>query len=277
MVEVQQPMPVYVADTLATRYPTAAPALRTAVEVAGYPLIELAGTRDVWVRDFMPVAAGDGSSVLFRYYPKYLRPARWRPTITDAAPICAALGVAVRPSNLVVDGGNVVWVGQRVVLTDRVFSDNAGLAEREVRRRLLEELQAEELIIVPTHPQDFTGHVDGMLFPVDEQTVLLSAYSRERPAFREGLHQALQQAGLVWQLLPYNPYSNATYTDAAGEYANALRLGTVVLVPVFGRKEDDQALRCYEQAFPHLTVQGVAAAELARDGGALHCVTWRQP
>lgn len=274
MAEGPHPSPVYVADTLAARYPTTAAALRAAVEAAGHLFIEVAGTRDVWMRDFMPVAAGDGSLVLFRYFPEYLRAAQWRASITDAAPICAALGLAVRTSGLVVDGGNVVWVGRRAVLTDRVFSDNAGLPEPEVRRRLLEDLRAEELIIVPAHPQDFTGHVDGMLVSVDGQTVLLSGYTREKPAFREALHRALRQAGIAWELLPYNPYGNATYTDAAGEYANALRLGAAVLVPVFGRSEDDAALRCYAQAFPHLAVQGVAAGEPARDGGALHCVTW---
>lgn len=274
MVEGPQSFPVYVAGALAARYPTTAAALQAATEAAGHLLIEVTGTRDVWVRDFMPVAAGDGSCVLFRYFPEYLRPARWRATITDAAPICKTLRVAVRTSDLIVDGGNVAWVGRRAVMTDRVFSDNATLPELEVRRRLIDELRAEELIIVPAHPQDFTGHVDGMLLPIDARTVLLSAYSREKPAFREGLHQALQRAGISWQLLPYNPYNNPTYTDAAGEYANALRLASAVLVPVFGRKEDEEALRCYEQAFPHLAVQGIMANELARDGGALHCVTW---
>ncbi|MET4104785.1 agmatine deiminase family protein [Hymenobacter sp. UYP22] len=274
MHKAQQQAPVYVADTLVVRYPGAARALQAAVEAAGRVQLELAGTRDVWVRDFMPVSTGDGSRVLFRYYPEYLRPAQWRATITDAAPICQALGVSVRTSDLVVDGGNVVWVGRRAVLTDRVFSDNAALPAEQVRRRLLEELRAEELIIVPAHPQDFTGHVDGMLFPVDAQTVLLSAYPQEKPAFREELHQALQRAGIAWQPLPYNPYANPTFTDAAGEYANALRLNATILIPVFGRSEDEEALRCYERAFPHCSVQGVAANELARDGGALHCVTW---
>ena len=61
----------------------------------------------------------------------------------------------MRPSELVVDGGNILWVGRRVVLTDRVYSDNADLSPLEVRRRLLEVLQAEQLEQEPLQTQLF--------------------------------------------------------------------------------------------------------------------------
>lgn len=266
--------PVYVADTLAARYPAAAAALRRAVEAAGHAVHELANTRDVWVRDFMPVPIDTGQHILFRYFPTYLRASKWRATITDATVLCEQLGLAPTVSPLVVDGGNVVRVGRQAVMTDRVFSENPNVPEPQLRGLLTEQLGAENVVIVPAHPQDFTGHVDGMLHPVDDRTVLLCAYQRERPAFKQALEQALRQAGIQWTYLPYNPYRNQTFTDTCGEYANALRLKGAVLIPVYGQAEDELALRAYADAFPGYSILPVFFQEVAQDGGAIHCVTW---
>ncbi|NVO29669.1 agmatine deiminase family protein [Hymenobacter lapidiphilus] len=234
----------------------------------------LPGTRDIWVRDFMPVVRPGGSHVLFRYAPSYLRTRRERRTITDAAPICAELGIAAYQSELVVDGGNVVFVGKTAVVTDRVYRDNPTVEAANLRRRLTEELQAEKLVVVPAHPDDFTGHADGMLLPADERTVLVSAYRKEKTEFIALFRTTLVKAGLSLIELPYNPYGNRTYTDAAGDYVNALRLPGLVLVPTFGMREDCMALRAYEGAFATERVVGVRAVDVARQGGALHCISW---
>ncbi|MBG8554020.1 agmatine deiminase family protein [Hymenobacter guriensis] len=265
---------VFVADTLPGAFPQAHSELAAALQAADYQVNYLAGTRDVWVRDFMPVPVPGGGWVQFRYAPSYLRTQRERLTITAARPLCSTLGIRARQSHLVVDGGNVVFVGSTAVLTDRVYSENPGVAAGEIRKRLQEELQAERLVIIPAHPDDFTGHADGMLQPVDDQTVLVSAYRNEKPAFTDLFRRTLAQAGLSSIALPYNPYGNRTYTDASGEYVNALQLPDLVLVPLFGQREDEAAMRTYEAAFAARRIVGVRVEDVARQGGALHCISW---
>jgi agmatine deiminase len=265
---------IFLADTLPKAYPAVHQTLTAALAGAGCRVQSLPNTRDVWVRDFMPVPRPGGGWVQFRYAPSYLRTPRERRTITDTAPICAALGLVAQPSPLVVDGGNVVVVGNMALVTDRVFSENAEVPAAEVRRQLQEVLAVEKLVVIPAHAQDFTGHADGMVQPVDARTVLVSGYRREKPAFVTAFRAALQSAGLECLELPYNPYRNRTYTDASGEYVNSLQVASAVLVPVFGLPEDEAALRVYEQAFPEKRIIGIRAEEVARQGGALHCISW---
>ncbi|UYZ61072.1 agmatine deiminase family protein [Hymenobacter latericus] len=245
-----------------------------ALELAGCSLRLVPRTRDVWVRDFMPVPLPRGGLVQFRYAPSYLRTPRERATIPDTHMLCTALGLQPQQCELLLDGGNVVFVGRAAVVTDRVYSENPGLKRDELRQKLQVVLGVEQLLVVPAHPDDFTGHADGLVQSVDEHTVLVSAYRREPPAFVHAFRQTLALAGLSCVELPYNPYGNRTYTDAAGDYVNSLVLPEVVLVPQFGQREDELALRVYEQAFHGRRVLGIRIEAVAQEGGALHCITW---
>jgi agmatine deiminase len=65
-----------------------------------------------------------------------------------------------------------------------------------------------------------------------------------------------------------------TYTDATGVYSNFLRLNDLLLVPIFDKAEDEQALRLLAGLFPAHRVVPIATQALAPAGGLLHCVTW---
>lgn len=263
---------VYVADTLPPRYPGVWAALRQVLATAAVETAVLPGTRDVWVRDYLPVALPSGGLQQFRYAPDYLQTKRGQRSITNAAGICAGRGWQPQYSNFVLDGGNVVRCGNRVLLTDKVLRANPAVAPRQLVRQLAGELEAESLVLLPADPHDFTGHADGMLHPLDERTVLVNDYRREK--WWPTLQTTLLNAGLEWEFLPYNPYGNASYDNATGCYCNFLCLRSIMLVPVFGLLEDEPALRQLERLFPRHTVVPVAAQELAPAGGLLHCVTW---
>ncbi len=263
---------VYVADTLPARYPGIWAAMHSALASSSVETVVLPGTRDVWVRDYMPAVLPSGALVQFCYTPDYLRTKHGQRSITDTASICAAHGWRPHPSSLVVDGGNLVRCGNRVLLTDKVLRENAAIEPRQLVRLLAQQLEAESLALLPTDPHDFTGHADGMLHVLDEHTVLLNDYRREKLWL--ALQTALLNAGLDWVFLPYNPYDNATYTDATGMYSNFLRLNSLLLVPVFGKAEDEQTLRQLEELFPAHRIVPMAAQELAPAGGLLHCITW---
>ena len=64
---------IYFSTLLPVLYPTDAETLFTALAAHDVPYALLYGTRDVWVRDFMPVRTGSGKLVSFRYEPSYLK------------------------------------------------------------------------------------------------------------------------------------------------------------------------------------------------------------
>ena len=64
-------------------------------------------------------------------------------------------------------------------------------------------------------------------------------------------------------------------TDAA--YTNYLVTNGVVLVPVYGRPEDEEAKAIIGDHFPGRDVVGIPALTLTEEGGAVHCVTQQQP
>ena len=123
---------VYLADTFPGRYQAMARHLTAAFERADVQVGALPGTRDVWARDYMPVPTPSGRLIQFRYWPDYLRSPKWQPTITDGQAITAALGLPAHPCELVVDGGNIIRHGGRVLMTDKVFRENAGMTPRKL-------------------------------------------------------------------------------------------------------------------------------------------------
>ena len=66
-----------------------------------------------------------------------------------------------------------------------------------------------------------------------------------------------------------------SFTDAA--YTNYLVTNGVVLVPVYGRPEDERAKAILAEHFPGREIVGIPTLTLTEEGGAIHCVTQQQP
>lgn len=62
--------------------------------------------------------------------------------------------------------------------------------------------------------------------------------------------------------------------SAVGIYVNYLRVGGVVVLPGFGRPEDEMALEKMRQAIPNAIVSLVPSRSLAEQGGVLNYVSW---
>ena len=264
----------YLADTLAPRHPAIATALTDALRSSGADVATLSGTRDIWARDFMPVLTASGRLVQFRYFPDYLRPKRWRSTITDGAALVQRLGLPYQQCPLVVDGGNVVNRFGRVLLSDKVLRENPSVPPSQLLTLLADALEVDRVDLIPAHPDDFTGHADGLVQLLDERTVLINDCRREEPIIWQRLQQALRRAGFDCVPLPYNPYQNADYTSAVGEYINYLCVSRTLIVPVYQQEEDEAVLRRLEELYPGFGLIPLNGEALARQGGVFHCVTW---
>jgi agmatine deiminase len=60
-------------------------------------------------------------------------------------------------------------------------------------------------------------------------------------------------------------------------YANFLIMNGAVLVPVYGSRNDREALLTISRLFSGRTVTGINCSALIRQGGSLHCITMQIP
>lgn len=266
---------LYLADTLPKKYSNFFKQFEKVLNDCDISFQLLPNTKDVWAVDYMPIQIDKDSFVQFVYNPDYLRDAvNWSKTISDVDTISKAINLSPQKSNIVLDGGNVTRTTDKVIMCDKIFTENPSIKERDLIRELQDLFQVDKLIFIPTHPVDFTGHADGMVRFYDSDTVLINDYSKEDINFQLRFRLALHNAGVNYIEIPYNPYDNKKDEHANGEYINFLQMQQAVIIPTFGIKEDDAVVKQFEQLFAGQKIAVVDGNDLAFDGGILNCITW---
>jgi agmatine/peptidylarginine deiminase len=92
------------------------------------------------------------------------------------------------------------------------------------------------------------------------------------PEEADDIRWRLEAVGFeVTEMLFDEPNPNKDYNWA---YINYLEVGNKIIVPTFGIPEDEQALRYIKAANPDSIVRGFRMRDIAKNGGALHCITW---
>ncbi len=227
------------------------------------------GARDIWARDYMPIKTKGGKYISFRYEPSYLADGPQIRTNfkTDIAPHFA---LPVTYSNINLDGGNVVFSPSRskAVITDRVFSENPEY-DKNALLSGLENLLEAEIIIIPSLKSDMTGHADGVVRFVNENTVVGNA-----PPYKNGYEQkvkmALKKHGI--SCLDF-PYFDSAGISAVGSYLNFLETEKHIFLPVFSDAQDETAVKRATEIFDKKIVV-VNINRIAAEGGVLNCISW---
>lgn len=250
-------------------YPSDTANLTAALGTHNIPYRFLPNTKDIWVRDFMPVRTRSGRMISFRYEPSYLRdyPELRTDFRRDIAP---QLALTPLYSDINLDGGNAVFSpsGARVLISDRVFSENPAHPPAALVRALSELLEA-EVILLPSLKGDMTGHADGMARFLDDRTVLCS-----RPlspcGFEQKVKRAVQGCGLDTVDFPFAPTGGFS---AVGCYLNYLETEQAVFLPVFGIEQDSVAITAAKHIFSRPVIP-VMIPHIAAEGGCLNCISW---
>ncbi len=232
----------------------------------------ISNTKDIWVRDFMPVKTGAGRFISFRYKPSYLH--GYEKTRIDYRKDISCVQVldAVTYSDINLDGGNVVFSPskQKAVISDRIFSENPESQTRALIENL-EKLLDAEVIIIPALSvrYDMTGHADGMVRFLDENTVL-----GNRTPGRNTLEKKIASVLKSHSINTVEfPYFDGEGISAEGCYLNYLETDSHIFLPTFDNETDREAADLAAAVFPK-TVVPVCISEIAKDGGGLNCISW---
>ena len=237
-------------------------------------------TKDVWCRDYMPVQISEKEFVQFKYTPDYLVEDKGHQNILSIQSEISIIN-EINPikSDLIIDGGNIVMSKNSVIMTDKIFKENKGHKE-DIIAELKTVLKVDNIIIIPMHAKsyDYTGHADGMVKFLDDNTLLVSDYSYYPSAsWKKKMDSVLDKTRINIVTYPsvncVEKNQDGCYT-AKGIYINFAQIGNKILLPQFGFPEDIEAKKRTKTFYPNCHIIPIDSNDIAMDGGVLNCITW---
>ena len=266
---------VYLSELLKARYPDTCDSLTQIFEKYHVNYKFLKGTKDIWCRDYMPIQTESGKFIQFKYDPSYLKGNKeWEESRSDVKEVCRVNGIDAQFSDINLDGGNVLICDGRAILSNRIFSENPNWDKEKLVSELSKLLEC-EIIIIPAENDDMTGHADGMVRFINRNTILGNKLADEYKYWREGMEKVIEQFGLKYIDVPFfSPKDPKHPHSAIGIYVNYLEVNNLIVLPVFDRDEDKQAVDVLRQAFPDRVIETIDYNDVAWEGGLLNCTTW---
>ena len=263
---------VFFSDLLSKVCPKLYQSLTKALQDNAVDYQILGNTNDIWCRDYMPIQTDEKRFVSYKYYPNYLvekHQEQYITNIKDVENVDFLRQAEVVPLDLVLDGGNVVKCGDKIVMTEKVFVENKEMSRNEVQRLLEEAFQC-EIVFLPWDKRERYGHSDGIIHYLGDNRVLMTNYGDFDKSFAQDFLRILEKHFDVKTL----KYNVEKADENSWAYINYLQVGNLVLVPQLRIPEDDQALQQIAEAMPQCKVVEVPALEAVRKGGALNCISW---
>ncbi len=289
-------------------------------------LIALKNTADIWMRDYMPIQIDRNTFVTYQYRPDYLSIPERHKFITDRFYTSSQIknnieisknkeesqlpfygpDVTIRECNLILDGGNIGVCGDKIILTDKVLIENRPKSHDQIIAELKRAF-GKEVVIIPSDPYEIEYarkanelplcHADGVLAPIDNETILIADYGKDPKGYVPQLMNVLSRYFKPENIKHFDFREN--WTEDVWVYINFLRVGDLILIPeVEYEKKDDplyikklkacnkEAKRQLKEFFGTDKIIGIDTTALSlginkngeyindNNGGALHCISW---
>jgi agmatine deiminase len=260
---------------LDTRFRNTALQLSDILKTHGVRIKKLRATKDIWCRDYMPIQVGSNEFTQFRYEPSYLQDEL--ELQSDPIEVCQVNGIEPKFSQINLDGGNVVNWTDKAILTDRVFDENPEYRNKTKLIDELENLLQAQVIIIPQIKSDMTGHADGMVRFIDQNTILGNSRKHEYKYWRDGINKVLKEKGLTYIDIPFLDHKEPKHPDhAIGCYVNYLEVQDLIILPVFevDNNKDEEVIQLFTQIFPDRKIETINYNDIGLFGGLLNCTTW---
>lgn len=263
---------VFISECTFEQYPIITRRLLNLLEHCGVSYDLLRKTLDGWCRDYMPIQVGKDHFVQYRYYPNYMLNPKDCAYITDPTAQLEALGIRTTRTDIIIDGGNVIKCADCVIMTDKVFRENIHTYSKERLVNELENLFQCDILFLPWDDNEKYGHSDGIVRYLGGNDVLMTNYYDFDRKMADVYYDKLSRRFNV-KVLSYDVEKVDKYSWA---YINFLQTKDIIVIPAFGREEDNQAKEQIEACFPQYKgkIFQVRVNGYVKDGGALNCVTW---
>ena len=203
--------------------------------------------------------------------------------------------------DMVLEGGSIDVNGIGTVMTTEQCLLNKNRNPRRKPESIVNEIHAalgtSHVIWLPGGivGDDTDGHIDDIARFINIDTVVAVRAEKDNPDFKvldanwKVLAKAKDQDGKKLNIIPLPAPKPILYNFPAdrfgpgglnpvpASYANFLIANGVVVVPIFGQKTDDVALKTLEQNMPGRKIVGVRADSLVVGLGSFHCLSQQEP
>jgi agmatine deiminase len=222
----------------------------------------------------MPIQIEKDKFVQFKFQPKYLLE---DPVLKDFVTNIEVVhkrnaflsSKKIIYSNLILDGGNIVKWKNKVIITEGVLTNNPEYSRDELTKELGNLLNA-EIILIPAYPNEPTGHSDGLVRFVDENSVLTFCLDNEELNWKSDFLDAMHKANLQVNTLPHISDKEDEYSWG---YLNFLQVKGLIIMPFLRREGDEMMRSSLKQIFPD-KIEKIFASRIIENGGVLNCFTW---
>ncbi|OFV98037.1 MAG: hypothetical protein A3F68_04400 [Acidobacteria bacterium RIFCSPLOWO2_12_FULL_54_10] len=257
----------------------------------------LADYADIWFRDYGPI-------FVVNHEKKNLAMTKWifnawgnkyESLLKDnnvPYAINQSLHLRIFEPGMVLEGGAIDVNGCGTLLTTEQCllnqNRNPQLNRTEIESMLSDYLGVSHIIWLKDgiESDDTDGHIDDIARFVNPTTVLCAlqddANDPDHEVLKENfrlLEQATDQDGRKLSVIPLPMPGRVgdVHGRLPASYANFYIGNSKVIVPLFGTKHDDAALRTLESVFPARQVIGINAFYLVYGLGTFHCMSQQQP
>jgi len=256
---------VYFSELLKVGHTNIYNCLKSTLNKHKYEVKTLKQTKDIWIRDFMPIVF-DNKYIEYCYTPDYLMEPEFYTAKTNPNDPVEEIGIKTDKIELILDGGNVVKFNSITIMTDKIFSENKNIKPEHFKETFP---ILNKLIVIPRDPdiEEIYGHADGMVRFISENHLLVnSQYSK---TFKQKLHDSLKKAGFETTELKMKED-----TKYAWGYINFLHLDNLIIQPSIDKVNDAYVKSQLEELYPDTIIEICDARGLVKKGGAFNCVSW---
>jgi agmatine deiminase len=251
---------------------------------------------DSWMRDSGPIFVlapnGERAGVDFKFN---AWGERFHPYADDdliPQRLLTRLGIARRPSPMVLEGGSITVDGEGTLITTEQCllnpNRNPDWTREDIEGELRRRLGVKTIVWLPfgiAEDSVTDGHVDGVCAFVRPGVVLQTVADRTDPnwersqANRRRLADARDAAGRALEVIemPYLPRAEVGGRSVRVPPVNFYVANGAVIAPVSGAATDGAMLDLIAAAFPEREVVPAAARVIGYGGGGIHCITQQVP
>lgn len=254
-------------------------------------------TNDAWCRDHGPAFLVNRNGTPRRMIVNWGYNAwgnKYPHDLDNKIPVYIAeyLGLPYVSPGIVMEGGSVDFNGAGTLLTSTACllheNRNPGLKQDRIEKYLMDYYGVEQVLWLGEgiEGDDTNGHIDDLARFTSEDTVITMVEANKNDVNHEILKENLaalkkmrllngKQLNIVEIPMPEAMYFEDQRLPVS--YANFYVCNAAVIVPVFGCKQDQQALDILSKCFPDRPVVGIDSVEIIWGLGSWHCLSQQEP
>jgi len=252
---------------------------------------------DVWIRDYGPIFLlnKSGKKLAMTHWIFDAWGKKYKKLMKDTeipSIINQKLQITCFKPGIVLEGGSIDVNGKGTLLTTESCllnkNRNSHISKNVIEKYLRNYLGVKHIIWLKNGiaGDDTDGHVDDVARFVNPTTILCCYEENENDENHKILKenykilcQSRDQDGKRLQIikLPMPGFIGDEKERLPASYANFYIGNHVVLVPIFRKKNDNQALEIIQNLFPDRKVIGINCVDLVYGLGAIHCISQQQP